>query len=136
MPSVSSLIAVRLETGEGSVPLFARFSYPADNPFAVQVEFLDGLAVLASWQFDRQMLAGGMRRPVGEGDVTFGPHRVAGGAEVRIGLRNPGDDREGHTVLCADAGAVKAFLDRTYAVVGAGEELLDLDKLLEELLAC
>ncbi|MFE9467508.1 SsgA family sporulation/cell division regulator [Streptomyces virginiae] len=117
------------------MPLFVRFSYSADNPYAVQADFFDGLAVLASWQFDRQMLAEGVRRPVGEGDVTFRPHRGPGGAEIRIGLRNHGDGREGHAVLCADVGALKAFLDRSYAVVGDGEEFLDLDKLLEEFLA-
>lgn len=75
MSCVSSLIAVHLESGEAAVPLFARFSYSADNPYAVKADFLDGLAVLASWQFDRQMLAEGARRPVGEGDVTFQPRR-------------------------------------------------------------
>ncbi|MFG2991843.1 SsgA family sporulation/cell division regulator [Streptomyces sp. NPDC048257] len=132
---MSSLIAVRLETGEGAVPLLARFSYSADNPYAVQADFFDRLALLASWQFDRQMLTEGVRRQVGEGDVTFRPHRGSGGDEVRIGLRNHGDGREGHAVLFADAGALKGFLDRTYAVVGEGEESLDLDKLLEEFLA-
>ncbi|MFD8951224.1 SsgA family sporulation/cell division regulator [Streptomyces xanthophaeus] len=132
---MSSLIAVRLETSEGAVPLFARFSYSARSPYAVQADFFDGLSVLASWQFERQMLAEGVRRPVGEGDVTFCPQRGASGAEVRIGLRNHEDGREGHAVLRAHAGALKAFLNRTYAVVGEGEEFLDLDKLLEEFLA-
>ncbi|MFD3701451.1 SsgA family sporulation/cell division regulator [Streptomyces sp. NPDC058646] len=132
---MSSLMAVRLETGKGDVPLFARFSYSTDNPYAVQADFFDGLAILASWQFDRQMLAEGAHRPMGEGDVTFRPHTGVGGAEVRIGLRNHSDGREGQTVLCADGGALKAFLNRTYAVVGEGEEFLDLDKLLEEFLA-
>ncbi|GAA2621343.1 hypothetical protein GCM10010425_14790 [Streptomyces spororaveus] len=135
MSCVSSLIAVHLESGEAAVPLFARFSYSADNPYAVKADFLDGLAVLASWQFDRQMLAEGARRPVGEGDVTFQPRRGAGGDEVRIGLRNHGDGGAEPAVLCADAGALQGFLDRTYAVVGEGEEFLDLDKALEELLA-
>ncbi|MGW6860772.1 hypothetical protein [Streptomyces xanthophaeus] len=31
--------------------------------------------------------------------------------------------------------ALQAFLDRTYAAVGAREEFLELDKLLEEFLA-
>ncbi|MFJ8565531.1 SsgA family sporulation/cell division regulator [Streptomyces sp. NPDC093514] len=132
---MSSLIAVRLETDEGAVPLLAQMSYSVDDPYAVQADFSDGLTVLASWRFDRQMLAEGVHRPVGEGDATFRPHRGPSGDEVRIGLRNGGDGRGGHAVLFADAGALRGFLDRTYAVVGDGEEFLDLDKLLEEFLA-
>ncbi|WP_329286841.1 SsgA family sporulation/cell division regulator [Streptomyces sp. NBC_00691] len=132
---MSSLIAVRLDTGERAVPLFARFAYSADRPYAVQADFLDGLAVLASWQFDRTMLADGLRRPVGEGDVTFRPHRGAGGHEVRIGLGSPPDTREGHAVLFAEARALKGFLRQTYDVVGEGEESMDLDELLDEILA-
>lgn len=135
MSCVSSLIALRLDTGEGAVPILARFSYSADHPYAVQADFFDGLAVLASWQFDRQMLAQGLRRPVGEGDVTFRPHPGTSGHEVRIGLRNPAEGREGHAVLFADVGALKGFLDRTHDVVGEGEEFIDLDKLLDEFLA-
>ncbi|WP_406187328.1 SsgA family sporulation/cell division regulator [Streptomyces sp. NBC_01006] len=39
----------------------------------VQATFFDGPKVLARWHFDRQMLAEGLHRPVGEGDVTFSP---------------------------------------------------------------
>ncbi|MFF3214445.1 SsgA family sporulation/cell division regulator [Streptomyces sp. NPDC002886] len=34
---------------------------------------MDGASVLALWHFDRQMLAEGLRRPVGEGDVAIRP---------------------------------------------------------------
>ncbi|MFI6150849.1 SsgA family sporulation/cell division regulator [Streptomyces sp. NPDC051109] len=129
------MIAVRLDTCEGALPLLARFVYSADHPYAVQADFFDGQTSLASWQFDRQMLAEGLRRPVGEGDVTFGPHEEVGGREFRIGLRNHADGAAGRAVLFADGGMVKEFLDRTYAVVGEGEEFLDLDKLLDEFLA-
>ncbi|MFC9586186.1 SsgA family sporulation/cell division regulator [Streptomyces yangpuensis] len=135
MSYVSSLIAVRLETGEGTVPLLARLSYTADQPYTVRADFFDGLAVLASWQFDREMMVEGLSRPVGEGDVTFRPHRGAGGDEVRIGLRNHADGLEGQAVLLVDVGALTGFLDRTYDVVGEGDEFLDLDALLQEFLA-
>ncbi|MEK9518726.1 SsgA family sporulation/cell division regulator [Streptomyces sp. adm13(2018)] len=135
MSCVSSLIAVRLDAGESTVPLFARFAYSADLPYAVQADFLDGLAVLASWQFDRTMLADGLRRPVGEGDVTFGPHRGAGGHEIRIGLGSPAENEDGRAVLFAEARALKGFLRQTYDVVGEGEESMDVDKLLDEILA-
>lgn len=135
MSCVSCQVSVILDTDEGAVPLLARFLYSSDHPYAVQADFFDGQALLASWQFDRQMLAEGLRRPVGEGDVTFRPHPGMGGHAVRIGLRNSAEGRRGHAVLFADAGALKSLLDRTYDVVGTGEEFIDLDKLLDEFLA-
>ncbi|MFJ6783355.1 SsgA family sporulation/cell division regulator [Streptomyces yangpuensis] len=132
---MSSLIAVRLETDGGTVLLLARLSYAADQPYTVRADFFDGPAVLASWQFDREMLVEGLSRPVGEGDVTLRPHREAGGDEVRIALRSHADGLEGQAVLFVDVGALTGFLDRTYEVVGEGEEFLDLDTLLQEFLA-
>ncbi|WP_158717922.1 SsgA family sporulation/cell division regulator [Streptomyces sp. NRRL F-2664] len=132
---MSSLIAVRLETGEGAVPLLTRFSYSAEEPYAVRADFFDGVAVLASWQFDREMLVEGLSRPVGEGDVTFRPCSGDGGDEVRIGLRNHAEGLEGQAVLFVGVGALTGFLDRTYDLVGEGEEFLDLDALLQEFLA-
>ncbi|MFE5488924.1 SsgA family sporulation/cell division regulator [Streptomyces virginiae] len=116
------------------MPLLARLSYSAGDPYAVRADFFDGLTVLASWQFDRQMLAEGRHRLVGEGDVAFRPERGSGRDEVRIDLRNHGDGREERAVLLMDSRALKGFLRRTYALVGEGEEFLDLDRLLEEFL--
>lgn len=135
MSCVSALIAVRLDAVTGHVPLLARFSYDGDDPYAVQAMFFDGSTVLARWHFDRQMLAEGLHRPVGEGDVTFRPHRGSGGDELRLGLRGSGAETQGEAVLLVDARALTAFLERTYEVAGVGEEFLDLDRLLDEFLA-
>ncbi|MFC9816940.1 SsgA family sporulation/cell division regulator [Streptomyces virginiae] len=116
------------------MPLLARLSYSAGDPYTVRADFFDGLTVLASWQFDRQMLAEGRHRLVGEGDVAFRPERGAGRDEVLVDLRNHGDGREERAVLLLDSRALKAFLGRTYSLVGEGEEFLDLDRLLEEFL--
>ncbi|MDX3533899.1 SsgA family sporulation/cell division regulator [Streptomyces sp. MB09-01] len=132
---MSALIAVRLDAVRGCVPLLARFSYDAEDPYVVQATFLDGPTALARWHFDRQMLAEGLQRPVGEGDVTFGPHRAAGADELRVALRRPGVEGEESAVLFVEAPALTGFLEQTYAVIGAGEEFLDVDKLLDEFLA-
>ncbi|MCX5308770.1 SsgA family sporulation/cell division regulator [Streptomyces sp. NBC_00160] len=63
------------------------------------------------------------------------PSSRAGGRAATKSARNHGDGGAEPAVLCADAGALQGFLDRTYAVVGEGEEFLDLDKALEELLS-
>ncbi|MFI8260818.1 MULTISPECIES: SsgA family sporulation/cell division regulator [unclassified Streptomyces] len=136
MSVTSALITVHLDAEWGRLPLLARFSYDAEDPYAVQAEFLNGPTVLACWHFDRQMLADGLHRPVGEGDVTFRPHGAAAGAdELRVTLKGLAGESQGDAVLFVEARALTDFLRRTYAVTGAGEEFLDVDKLLAELLA-
>lgn len=131
----SALITVHLDAARGRVPLVARFSYDGEDPYVVQATFLDGPTVLARWHFDRHMLAEGLRRPVGEGDVTFSPSSAAGAEELRVALRGPGAESRAHAVLFVDARALTGFLEQTYAVTGVGEEFLDVDKLLDEFLA-
>lgn len=135
MSCVSALMVVRLEATTGHVFFLARFSYDGDDQYVVQAEFLDGANVLALWHFDRQMLAEGLHRPVGEGDVAFRPDKGAGRDELRVDLIGRSADRQEIAVVFVDARALRGFLDETYAVVAAGEEFLDLDKLLDELLA-
>lgn len=135
MSCVSALIVVRLDAPTGHVHFLARFSYGGGDPYAVQVEFLNGPSVVARWHFDRQMLAEGLQRPVGEGDVAFRPHKGAGFDELRVDLVGRSADRDGRAVLFVDARALTGFLEQTYAVIGAGEEFLDLDRLLDEFLA-
>ncbi|THA29835.1 SsgA family sporulation/cell division regulator [Streptomyces sp. A1547] len=135
MPFTSALFTVHLDAEWGRVPLIARFSYDGEDPYAVQATFFDGPTVLARWHFDRQMLAEGLHRPVGEGDVGFCPHTAAGVDELRVALRGLAGERYADAVLFVEARTVTDFLDEAYAVTGAGEEILDLDKLLDELLA-
>ncbi|MGW7439753.1 SsgA family sporulation/cell division regulator [Streptomyces sp. NPDC054849] len=132
---MSALIVVRLDAPRGRVPLVARFSYDGEDPYVVQAAFFDGPTVLARWHFDRQMLAEGLEHAVGEGDVVFSPHRAAGGDELRVALRRHGAEGEGDAVLFVEARELTGFLEQTYAVTRAGEEYLDLDELLDELLA-
>lgn len=86
----SALVPVRLDAATGRVPLLVRFSYNGRDPYAVQAAFFDGPYLLARWRFDRQMLAEGLQRPVGEGDVAFRPHTRAGVGELRMDLRGQG----------------------------------------------
>ncbi|WP_449479929.1 SsgA family sporulation/cell division regulator [Streptomyces avidinii] len=132
---MSALMVVRLDAAAGHVNFLARFSYDDGDAYAVQAEFFDGPSVVARWRFDRQMLSEGFHGPVGEGDVAFSPYRAAGFDELRIDLVGRSADRQGRAVLFVDAAALAGFLDETYAVIAAGEEFLDLDRLLDEFLA-
>ncbi|MER5873114.1 SsgA family sporulation/cell division regulator [Streptomyces sp. NPDC002044] len=131
---MSALIAVRLNDAAGDeVPLLGRFSYDSADPYAVRAQFFAGDTVLPYWCFDRQMLAEGLQRPVGEGDVTFRPQRTAGGEEIRVGLRDSAGGQG--VVLLVNARAVKGFLEETYAVTTPGSETFDADGFLKDLLA-
>ncbi|MFB6615034.1 SsgA family sporulation/cell division regulator [Streptomyces sp. NPDC085524] len=135
MSFVSALIPVRLDVATGRLRLSGRFSYDDGDPYEVQAEFFDGLTLLACWHFDRQMLAEGLHRPVGEGDVAFRPHQEAGVGELRVDLRGRNGERQGKAVIFVQASRIAAFLEQTYAVIGAGEEFLDVDKHLDKLRA-
>ncbi|MFD5149050.1 SsgA family sporulation/cell division regulator [Streptomyces sp. NPDC058401] len=135
MSCVSALIVVRVETATGHVQFLARFSYDGGDPYVVQAEFLDGDKVLARWHFDRQMLSEGLHRPVGEGDVAFRPAQGSGRDELRVDLIGRIADRQDNAVVFVDAPGLRGFLNETYAAVAAGEEFLDLDRLLDEFLA-
>ncbi|MER6443900.1 SsgA family sporulation/cell division regulator [Streptomyces venezuelae] len=132
---MSALLPMQLDSMTGRVPLLARFSYDSADPYAIRVTFFDGLRITARWDFDRQMLAEGLHRPVGEGEVYFCPHRGLVTDELRLFLRNTRGGQEGHATLFVGARPMQRFLDQTYDVTEAGEEFLDLDGFLEELLA-
>jgi hypothetical protein len=113
------------------VPLPASFNYSAHEPLAVTVDFV-GTEASVRWVFARDLLQGGMTRPVGEGDVTCWPGTSDDGRVVCISLRSP----TGEALLEAPAEDVKAFLQRSYEVVPEGRETdhIDIDDLIADLL--
>ncbi|MFF5703837.1 SsgA family sporulation/cell division regulator [Streptomyces sp. NPDC012794] len=131
---LSALISAHLITVAGA-PLQLRLTYAPTDPLAVRAVILHAGTRLACWHFERQMLADGLVRPVGEGDVLFRPVDGADGRALRIELRGACPSGQGRAVLLADADAVAAFLRRTYAVVAAEEESAHLDGLLDALLS-
>ncbi|MFN8183724.1 MAG: SsgA family sporulation/cell division regulator [Candidatus Nanopelagicales bacterium] len=114
------------------VPMPASFNYSAHEPLAVTVDFV-GTEASVQWVFARDLLQGGMTRPVGEGDVTCWPGTNDQGHVVCIALRSP----TGEALLEAPADDVAAFLRRSYEVVPEGCEgdHLDIDDLIAELLS-
>ncbi|WP_329192129.1 MULTISPECIES: SsgA family sporulation/cell division regulator [unclassified Streptomyces] len=128
------LIHARVATA-GGAPLLVQLSYTASDPVAVRAVILHAGEPLACWYFERQMLADGLHRPVGEGAVRFRPVSSGPKRDLRIELR--GADRAGQdrAVLLANADGVAAFLNRTYAAVPADSESAHLDDQLDALLS-
>jgi hypothetical protein len=105
---------------------------PAD-PFAVVMD-LEAKSGSVVWTFARELLAEGLYEPVGTGDVQVWPClSAAGEAVVIIELSSP----DGMALLQAPSRVVREFVDRTLAIVPAGQEglHLGLDSLISQLLA-
>ena len=105
-----------------ALPLLAELRYDADDPYAVCLEVHASLDERPQdgtvWIFARDLLADGIRRPAGVGDVRVGPSSTSGVRRVRIALCSPA----GSAVLEASHADLVTFLSATYAVVPAGSE--------------
>ncbi|MGK5632742.1 SsgA family sporulation/cell division regulator [Streptomyces sp. URMC 123] len=116
-----------------SVRVPARLTYRTDDPYAVHITFHIGSPTPVDWAFARELLAEGLRRPSGRGDVRIWPVRAAaGGGTLCVALSSP----EGEALLETAAAPVAAWLERTLRVVPPGREheRMSLDGVLDELL--
>ncbi|GGT11646.1 SsgA family sporulation/cell division regulator [Streptomyces purpureus] len=118
--------APRMET------VHATLRYDPKDPFAVSMAFpppatLEGVEV--SWAFSRDLLAAGMDRPAGVGDVRVRPY---GYDRTVLEFHAP----EGVAMVHIRTSEVRGFLHRSQLLVPSGGEhqYLDLDEDLAELL--
>ena len=118
--------------GDYGIPVPASFHYSAHEPLSVIADFTSGELAI-QWVFARDLLQGGLHRPVGQGDVTCWPGSSSDERVVCIALRSP----SGEALLEAPAAEIEAFLARSYEVVPQGIEMehLDIDGLIADLLA-
>lgn len=132
--SVTCELQLRLVvSSESSLPVPAGLRYDSADPYAVHASFHTGGNETVDWVFARDLLAEGLRRPTGCGDVRVWPSRNRGQGIVCIALSSP----EGEALLEAPAPELSNFLERTYATVAAGDESmhLDIDAALTQLIA-
>lgn len=99
----------------------ALLSYRTDDPYAVHFTFHLGSASPVEWNFSRDLLAEGLRRPCGRGDVRLWPTTVGGRAVLYMALAS----LDGDALLTAPAESVRAWLELTWQVVEPGEECSD-----------
>ncbi|MEU9593206.1 SsgA family sporulation/cell division regulator [Streptomyces sp. NPDC048193] len=118
---------------EDSVPVAARLTYLADDPYAVHVAFHIDSDHPVRWTFARELLVEGVFRPCGHGDVRVWPVKADGRGVVLMALSSP----DGDALLEAPSAQVSAWLERTLRAVPPGTEgaRLGLDDGLAELLA-
>jgi len=131
--TVTQALPLRLIDGSGAaLKLTAELRYDAGDPYAVDIVFHTGEPRGVRWVFARDLLAEGLFRRSGDGDVQVSPLvDDRGQAAVQIELRSP----DGEAVLQAPADGLEAFLNSTYAIVAQGTESshIDLDLLVESL---
>ncbi|MFE9428613.1 SsgA family sporulation/cell division regulator [Kitasatospora sp. NPDC006697] len=135
-PAPSCAMVLLLEVvGAGglTVPVPATLAYRSAEPYAVRLELSVGAGEPVRWVFARELLRTGLRRAVGDGDVSVRPG--TGELADRVVLTLVGEDSTGR--LRVGRADLRRFLRRTEELVPAGREHehLDLDALIGRLLA-
>ncbi len=135
--TVSAELGLRLVVPQQTVvPLVASLYYAKDDPYAIRIAFHVGLDEPVEWIFARDLLSMGIEGREGLGDVVVWPSAgTEGGAPdsvLNIELSSP----FGQAHFEAPAKEVSDFLQRTYAIVPAGNETdcVDVDAELTDLL--
>ncbi|MEW2626162.1 SsgA family sporulation/cell division regulator, partial [Streptomyces sp. NPDC048106] len=109
--------------GEPHVSLPAELRYDRSDPYAVCLSIGTTSTGTVDWVFARSLLAEGLSRPVGVGDILVSPRHGGPRDAVRIVVRTSA----GAAVLYLAASAVTAFLKRARTLVPPGAEGLFLD---------
>ena len=109
--------------------------YAVDDPFAVRIGFGDaddGADDGITWLLGRELLAAGLERPAGDGDVRLWPARTSGDV-LYLHLRAP----SGEALFELSRATVAAFLQQTETLVPTGQETaaLGVDEQLAALLS-
>ncbi|MBV9313096.1 MAG: SsgA family sporulation/cell division regulator [Pseudonocardia sp.] len=99
-------------------PLLTRWTYRADDPYAVMMSISRPSGRWIDWLMARDLLVAGMLAPAGIGDVRVSPFR---GEEFDVLEVKIGDD-EGFACLEFDRELMEHFLAATFELVELGDE--------------
>ena len=129
---VSRDLEMRMLLDNGvTVPMPCTLNFTLADPYAVSATFRSARASV-TWVFARELLASGVLRESGEGDIHITPLKRTSGDVVRIELRSP----DGRAVMEGPRFLLDDFLRSTYDLLPNGLEwsYLNLDAALEQLL--
>src|SRR4051812_23368564 len=110
-----------------------KFTYSADDPFAVRMNILVTASRGVTWVVGRDLLRSGVERLSGEGDFKVWPFEGPRDRPLAyLRMEGPG----GSATFVADLTVLRRWLDDTYAMVPSGCEgtYLDWNALTENLL--
>ncbi|GAA3482215.1 SsgA family sporulation/cell division regulator [Streptomyces yanii] len=105
------------------VTVSACLRYGSDDPYAVTFAFHTGSEAPVTWTFARDLLADGILRQTGDGDIRLWPSGTGHHMVLNLALSSPA----GHARLAAPLRVVTDWLTRTYRLVPAGQETEGLD---------
>jgi Streptomyces sporulation and cell division protein, SsgA len=118
-----------LHTDAGThTPVTARWTYRADEPFALTIAFATERGRWVEWIFARDLLITGLNRASGEGDLSIEP---TGNHTLLLHIHSP----SGSATIELDRDDTEEFLAHTLELIPAGTESthFDIDRLLADL---
>ncbi|WTO34300.1 SsgA family sporulation/cell division regulator [Streptomyces achromogenes] len=118
-PVLRAVTAVVSVPDRRGAPLPARLRYDRADPYAVRLSLGRPGTGPVDWVFARDLLAEGLRRPAGEGDVLVFPRHGCLPDTLRIVLRRPG---AGAALVELPASETERFLRDTWELVPPGTE--------------
>ena len=107
------------------VPVVTRWTYRADDPFAVSLAIRTGHDRWVEWLVGRDMVVEALSGPTGIGDVRMKPQVIQGYDIVEIEIRSGA----GRAVLEVDRDLLRGFIEAAAEIVAFGAESghMDLD---------
>ncbi|WP_432132960.1 SsgA family sporulation/cell division regulator [Streptomyces tendae] len=105
------------------IPIKAVLLYDSTAPLTVSVTFRPGDRPSITWCISRELLYWGLFEASGTGDVRLWPATVDGHDVVHLLLECDGES----ALFVLDRDTLKDWLDDTYDLVGAAEELAKVD---------
>ena len=116
---------------EAAAPVVTRWTYCADDPYAVTLEIQTRGDRCVDWVLARELLVAGLSAPAGIGDVRVRPARMGQWDVTLVEICSP----DGHAVLEVDRDLLRQFVDATIEVVPLGDEgaAVDMDAEIEKI---
>ncbi|GAY11230.1 SsgA family sporulation/cell division regulator [Pseudonocardia sp. N23] len=106
-------------------PVVTRWSYSADDPFAVVLAVRTRNDRWVEWLIARDLVVESLEGPAGYGHVRMSPQIVQGYDIVEIEISS----HDGRAILEVDRDLLRSFVESTTALVALGDESdrMDLD---------
>ena len=114
-----------------TAPVFSCWSYRADDPYAITVEFQTSPESWVTWVFARDLLLAGLKAPAGIGDVRFVPFEDHG--ERLMLFQVESDEGKASWFLSRDEAEAFARMTLDAIPVEEEESQFDIDMLIADI---
>ena len=119
---------------QSAAPVVTRWTYSADDPFAVTLVIQTRGDQCVDWVLARDLLVAGLTGPAGIGDVRVRPARMDEWDVALVEIRSP----DGRALLEVDRDLLQQFVDATIEAIPLGSEstVIDMDAEIEKITSC